>query len=83
MAKILTEIFVPAAKSTFDTYIPEEMKISEVIKLLSKIMTDLSKGYYISGNDMVLCDRNTNGVLDVNMSVYELGLSNGSKLMLI
>lgn len=83
MAKILVEIFVPAAKSSFDTYIPEEMKVSDAIKLLSKMINELSVGYYITGNDTVLCDRKTNEILDINMSVYELGIINGSKLMLI
>lgn len=83
MAKILTEIFIPAAKSTLDTYIPEEMKIADAIKLISKIATDLCGGYYIASNDTVLCDRTTSEILDINMSAYELGLKNGSKLMLI
>ena len=83
MNKILVEIFLPALGQKYDTLIPIEIKLSEVIVLLTKVLNELSNGSYIATEDAILCDLETGNIFSVNMSVYELGLKNGSKLMLI
>ena len=46
-------------------------------------MTELSEGEFKDNGNSVLVDRDTGNIFDINFSVYELGLENGSKLMLI
>lgn len=83
MSKALVELILPAAESSFDVYIPLESKIGDVLNLLCGIFNDLAEGKYkASGND-VLCDATTGIIFDVNKVVAELGIKNGSKLMLI
>jgi hypothetical protein len=83
MNKILVEVFLPALGQSYDVFIPLESQLSEVILLLTKVLNDLSSGCYIAGEDAILCDRETGNIFSINMSVYELGLKSGSKLMLI
>ena len=83
MNKILVEVFLPALEQSYDVFIPLESKLSEVILLLTKVLNDLSNGCYIARDDAILCDRETGNIFSINMSVFELGLKNGSKLMLI
>jgi len=51
--------------------------------LISKAVMELSDEYYISSNDELLCDRESGNIFNINVSVKELDLKNGSRLMLI
>lgn len=81
--KALVEISVPAAGEKFDVFIPLESKMSEVLKLVSTALSDLSGGRYKASNEAVLCDAKTGIIFNINMEVAELGIRNGSQLMLI
>jgi hypothetical protein len=83
MNKILVEVYLPALGKSFDAFIPIESKLSEVIMLLAKALSDLSNGSYIASEDAILCDIATGNIFNINLSASELGLKNGSKLMLI
>jgi hypothetical protein len=83
MNKVLVEIFLPAANESFDVYIPVESKLSEVLQLVSSLLSDLSEGKYKATQDAVLCDAKTGMIFNINMAVSELGIQNGSRLMLI
>ena len=83
MNKILVEIYLPATNSSYDVYIPLKIKLFEVLTLVSSSLTELSKGYFIASDDVVICDKEKGTILDINLSAEELGLQNGSKLMLI
>lgn len=81
--KVLVEISVPAAGDKFDVFIPLESKMSEVLKLVSNALSDLSNGKYRATDESVLCDAKTGIIFNINMEVAELGIKNGSRLMLI
>jgi hypothetical protein len=83
MDKILVEIYIPAAEKSYDVYIPLKSKMYEVVKLLAATFSELIEACHISAEEIVICYKNTGRVLDINMSAKELGLYNGSKLMLI
>ncbi len=83
MEKILVEVFLPASGQTYDVYIPLGSKMSEVVYIISHLMSDLSKGTYQCCEDAILCDSDTGMIFNINLSIYELGLRNGSRLMLI
>jgi hypothetical protein len=83
MSKVLVEVTLPAAEKTFDVYIPLESKVGEVLKLLGGIMTDLSDGKFMSTNNDVLCDAVTGTIFDIDRVIAELGIKNGSRLLLI
>lgn len=83
MDKILVEIFLPAENKKYDVYIPFTSKLYEILDLLKNTITELSEGYFTASEDAVLCDRKTGTIFNINMSPEELGLINGSKLILI
>ncbi|WP_462410818.1 methyltransferase [Neobacillus sp. Marseille-QA0830] len=83
MNKVLVEIFLPAAGKSFDVYIPLESQMSEVLQMVSALLSDLSDGKYKANNHAVLCDAESGIIYNINMAVAELGIHNGSKLMLI
>lgn len=81
--KALVEISVPASGDVFDVYIPLESKMSEVLRLVAGALSDLTGGRYKATSDAVLCDADTGIIFNINMEVAELGIRNGSHLMLI
>lgn len=83
MKKVLVEVFVPVIDAQYDVFIPNTSQMSEVLELLKKAVTDLSGGRFISTNETAICYRENGSIINVNMTVYELGIHNGSKLMLI
>lgn len=83
MNKILVEIFLPAANKSFDVYIPLDSQMSEVLVLVSAMLSELSEGKYNAMNSAVLCDAVSGIIFNINMTIAELGIKNGSKLMLI
>lgn len=83
MNKILIEVYVPVAEEEYDIFVPANLMMSEVIRLISKVITELSEGLYDAGSDAVLCNREDGTIYNINLSVDELGLRNGSRLMLI
>lgn len=81
--KALVEITVPASGMKFDVFIPLESRMSEVLKLVSATISDLTEGKYKATNDAVLCDAQTGIIYNINMEIAELGIKNGSHLLLI
>ncbi|MFL0250731.1 methyltransferase [Clostridium neuense] len=83
MDKILVDVYVPAINKNYDVYIPAKSKFYEVVKLVVHMIEELSENYFIGQDDSVICDRVSGAIYNINMSSAELGLKNGSKLMLI
>jgi hypothetical protein len=81
--KILVELLLPAAEQTYDVYLPPESLTSAVQKLLSSIFNELADGKFKPTGAEILCDAETGAIYDMNMTVAELGLKNGSRIMLI
>lgn len=83
MKKVLVEVYVPVIDARYDVFIPNTSQISEVLELLKKAVADLSGGQFIPTDETALCYRENGAIINVNMTVYELCIHNGSKLMLI
>lgn len=83
MKKVLVEVFVPVINTSYDVFIPKTSQMSEVLELLKKAVSDLSNGRFIATDETAVCYRENGSIINVNMTVYELGIHNGSKLMLI
>ncbi len=83
MEKVLVEISVPAIDNSFDVFIPQKNKVSDVVLLVSRMVSELSEERFKPNSSTLLCDARTGDILDINLSVYEQEIRNGSKLMLI
>jgi hypothetical protein len=83
MHKILVEIYNPASNNSYDVFIPLKSPVYEVVYLLTHTISELSQGQYKATEQSILCDRQTGDLFDINKTIEELGLKNGSKLMLL
>lgn len=83
MDKILVNVYVPILGTSYDIFIPPVSKIYEVTVLISKAVSELSEGLFIPDAKTTLCIRETGNIINVNLSAYEAGFLNGTKLILI
>ena len=83
MNKVLVNIYVPILNKSFDIFIPTQSQLFEVTELIKRAITELSEGHFLPSNDTVLALKATGEILDVNSTVFELSIGNGTKLMLI
>ena len=83
MEIVLVEIFVPVLDRSFDVFIPLQSPMYEVLELIKKAISEMSDGRFIANQNTTICHREDGSILNINLSVYELEIRNGSKLMLI
>lgn len=83
MKKYLVDIHLPAAGKHYDAYLPSGKLIGEATTLLVNIMESLSGGIYKGTPDSVLLDAVSGEPYDRNTTVYDAGIRNASKLILI
>ncbi len=83
MNKILVEIYVPAVGKSFDVFLPLTSSMNEVLQLVSNSLAQLSDGKFKPTESTVLCDFDSGSIFDINVTVAELRIENGAKLMLV
>lgn len=83
MNKVLVNVYVPILNKSYDMFIPLQSQIFEIIELINKAVWELSEGEFMSSNDTVLAYKATGEILNINSTVFELAIGNGTKLILI
>lgn len=83
MDKVLVQVFVPVLDRSFDMFIPLRSPVHEVLELIKRAVEELSEGSFRSDENTALCRREDGTLININQSVCELNIQNGSKLMLI
>jgi len=83
MNKVLVELIVPASEKSFDVFIPLGSRMSEIKNLMTGVVSELSEGKFKADATSILCDSDSGIVFDINILVADLGIKNGSRLMLL
>ncbi len=83
MKKLTVEVYLPAVLKSFDVRIPADMRLSQITPLISEALAQMSGALYSAGAVSLLCDYKSGEILNINMTAWDLGLRNGSRLMLI
>lgn len=83
MEKILVEVYVPVLNESWDMFIPRELKMYEILRMMKKAVVELSEGRFRADENTVVCYREDGKILNINLSAEELELKNASRLMLI
>ena len=83
MNKILVEVFIPSIRETFEVYIPVDSRVSEFLTLIEHAAQELTGGAFLPDRQVVLCERNSGMVYNINMTVEQVGLKNGSQLLIM
>ncbi|MCL2813452.1 MAG: hypothetical protein FWD23_02510 [Oscillospiraceae bacterium] len=83
MKKYLVDVYLPAVGAHYDVYLPAGKRVGEAVSLLAGIMESLSGGGFKSRADPVFLDADGGEPIDYGISVYDAGIRNASRLILI
>lgn len=81
--KILIELEIPLLEKKYDLFIPINKKIGTVKRLLENSLKELTDTDYEIREDTNLYSKDTGEIYDVNKTVRDTDLQNGSRIILI
>lgn len=81
--KILIEIEIPLIEKKYDLFIPINKKIGTVKNLIEESLIDLTDNAYIPKEETNFYSKETGNIYDVNLTVRDTDLRNGSRIILI
>lgn len=81
--KILVEVVVPVLEENYDVFIPVNKKIGNIVILLTKIVSELSLGYFQSNDNICLYNGTTGNVYPMDILVRNSDIRNGSRIILM
>ncbi len=81
--KILIELEIPLIEKKYDLFIPINKKVGTIKRLLEEALTELSDNAYIIKEDSNLYSKDNGTIYDVNQTVRETDLKNGSRIILL
>ena len=81
--KILVELDIPLIEKKYDLFILINKKIGTIKKLIEQELVELTEGAYIMNEDTNLYSKETGMIYEVNMTIRETDLKNGSRIILI
>lgn len=83
MNKVLIKLYIPIIEEQYDVWIPLNKRIYNVINLLVKAVREFTGGYYNPSKMPNLFDKVTSLPYDINLTVKESDIKNGTELILI
>jgi len=83
MNKVFIKLYVPLIECQYDILVPANKKVHKVIKLLVKSVNELSGGYYNVVEMPMLYDKITAIMYDINSTIKENNIQNGTEMILI
>ena len=83
MDKTIIAVYVPMISKSYDMFIPRNVQMYDILELVKKTVYELSEGRFIPNDNTAICSKESGKILDINKSADELGIKNGSELMLI
>ena len=81
--KILVELSIPSIEKSYDLYIPINKKIGTVKKLIEDALVELTDQAYIIKEDTNFYSTETGEIYNVNSTVSDTTLENGSRIILM
>ena len=81
--KILIELEIPLIETKYDMFIPINKKIGTIKALIENSLMELTDNAYSPRQDTNFYSKETGDIYDVNRTVRETDLKNGSRIILI
>lgn len=82
MNKVHVILYVPQIDEKYEIFLPISKQIGSITKLLTKSINELSDGSFPI-KDSLLYDRETGNMYDLNTTIKESNIRNGSEIILI
>ncbi len=83
MDKVLVEVSIPMVEITYNVWLPTNRRIYNIINLLVKSIRELNNNCISTTAKPLLYDEETSIPYNINLTIKETNIRNGSKLILI
>ena len=81
--KVFIIVEVPLIEQKYEVYIPIGKQIYKVANILSKAISELSGGHYPVKQDATIYSKATGKAYNVNLTIKDSDIRNGSEIILI
>ena len=81
--KILIELEIPLIEKKYDLFIPINKKVGTIKSLIENSLVELTDNAYTPKEDTNFYSKETREIYDVNKTVRDTDLKNGSRILLI
>ena len=81
--KILVELEIPLIEKEYDLFIPINKKVGTIKSLIEQALVELTENAYIIKDDANLFSKDTGMMYDVNDTIRDTDLKNGSRIILL
>lgn len=82
MNKVLINLFVPSINENFEMLVLENKKLLEIKKLIIEGIINLTNGEFVDNEKFIICNQETGIMYDLNYTVKENSITDGTKLIL-
>jgi len=83
LEKVLVCLYVPAVNRTFDIFVPLDLEIGELTKVLVNGVEYMCNGSYVPSKKEILNLQDPDVLLNPYSNLYSYGVKDGAKLVLI
>ena len=81
--KILIELEIPLIEKKYDLFIPINKKVGTIKKLIEEAFGELTDNAYAIKEDTNLYSKDNGIIYDVNKTIRDTDLQNGSRVILL
>ena len=83
MNKVLVELFIPAIADHVDVFVPVDIPIQDLTKVIIDGIVELTNGMYVPSHGEHLCMKEPTGILNPMLSLFDYGVIDGAQLYLV
>lgn len=84
MRMILVDVFVPSVDKTYDFQLNEVVSVGAIVEEISEMIEQKEHSKIVGDTSkLLLCDKDTQKVLDKSCSLSECGVTTGRSLILV
>lgn len=81
--KVCVDLIVPSIEERYNVFLPVNKKTLEVVYLLNKAIADMSNGEFPMTTHLSLLNSDSGLMYDMDKTILENEILNGSKLILL
>ena len=81
--KVLVKVLIPEIDEVYDVFIPINIRVGMVIKLLNESLTEVSNGLYVVKNNRKIYNVEDANPYPFNKLIRETNIRNGSTIVFI
>ena len=81
---VMVDVFVPAVGKEYDFHLDEEVRIGMIIEEIAEMIAHKEHTEIVGEmQKLLLCDRDSQSILQTDLSLQECGIATGAKLILV